>query len=198
MRVVENCPGMRIRWIRDKMGKFRAEWTPVHLVNDDGCWESTLGVVLVPTRETERNVCGRHTQKFIVTGRIIQASIGKLVLADVAPCDICPHLSRWDARIAEWAAAHPVEFESSVLNNEGLDSNLRPSEWAMQETYWTSRFPWDLDKMRQFLNSEREAPPKTNFMELVEEERRVGGAAAAREAIVAMSKFIARSYDRED
>ncbi|MBI2096748.1 MAG: hypothetical protein HYT40_01150 [Candidatus Sungbacteria bacterium] len=68
----------------------------------------------------------------------------------------------------------------------------------MQETYWTSRFPWDLDKMRQFLNSEREAPPKTNFMELVEEERRVGGAAAAREAIVAMSKFIARSYDRED
>ena len=157
MKAVEIAQGQKVRWDRDRRGRWFGHGYVKLLV--DRYQEDVHSGDIIPSRSTEGLVCPRHGQAFRLTGRLIQTA---------APCDICPHLDRWDTRIAEWASANTEAFKASVLadcDKMMSQYGVRPAEWGLQEVPAVLRdsFPWDKREMRKFLNRERETPPMSNW-----------------------------------
>src|SRR3989344_9118341 len=94
MKAVEIAQGQKVRWDRDRRGRWFGHGYVKLLV--DRYQEDVHSGDIIPSRSTEGLVCPRHGQAFRLTGRLIQTAGTKcLVLVDVGPCDICPHLHRW-------------------------------------------------------------------------------------------------------
>lgn len=153
---------------------------------------------IVPSRATEGMVCLRaHPQEVKVSGRVIQAGWRHLLLVDVAQCDVCPNLDRWDERIDVWRRVHPEEYGRSVLLTGG--GSGRPSEWALQvgSIARPALHPWSIEKMREFLEGHRESPPLSDFAESLERERAAGGDQAVRQGVLATAQYVAERLERK-